>query len=417
MHVPDLWHKTAIFYCLDVETYMDGNNDGVGDFRGLRLRLDEIASLGVNCIWLLPFYPSPNRDNGYDIMDYYGVDPRLGNLGDFVDFIHHAKEYGIRVIIDLVVNHTSMDHPWFQKAVEDPHSKYYHYYVWSQEKPESNAPLVFPGQQESIWTYHEQAGAWYLHRFYAHQPDLNIANPEVQEEIRKIMGFWLQLGVSGFRIDAAPYLIELRGVDAPQHQDPYTYLTSLRTFLSWRHGDAIILGEVNVPNDQLPHYFGDGNRMHMLFDFTLCQNIYLALAQGRAAPIRESLQSLPKTPLASQWAIFLRNHDELNLGKLSDEAKQRVYETFAPEENMQIFGRGIRRRIAPMVGNDRRKLELLHSLMLTMNGSPVLRYGQEIGMGDDLSLPGRNSVRTPMQWSDEINGGFSRAPRVSSCAR
>lgn len=410
MRPEDLWYKRAIVYCLDVETYMDGNGDGIGDFAGLRYRLDEIASMGVNCIWLLPFMPSPNRDNGYDIMNYYGVDPRLGTLGDFVEFVHLAAEYGIRVVIDLVVNHTSDQHPWFQAAVRDPQSRYRDYYVWKQEKPESDAPLIFPGQQERVWTYHEEAEAWYLHRFYHHQPDLNIANPEVQAEIRRIMGFWLQLGIAGFRVDAAPYVIEMRGVERPRPDDPFQYLTDFRDFLTWRRGNAIMLAEVNVSADQISKYFGDGDRMHMLFNFDLCRNIFLALARGDAAPILQSMATLPDIPDTGQWAVFLRNHDELNLSHLTEEEQQQIFEAFAPEDDMRIFGRGIRRRIAPMLNNDRRRMELMHSLLLSLPGTPVLRYGEEIGMGDDLSLKGRNSIRTPMQWSGEQNGGFSTAP-------
>lgn len=413
MQASDLWYKRAIVYCLDVETYMDGNGDGVGDFIGLRRRLDELASLGITCIWLLPFYPSPNRDNGYDIMDYYGVDPRLGDLGDFVAFIHHAREYGIRVIIDLVVNHTSSQHPWFQKACQDPESKYYDYYVWSESEPETDLKPIFPGQQKRAWTYNEQANAWYLHRFYKHQPDLNIANPEVQAEIRKIMGFWLQLGIAGFRIDAAPYLIAQAGIDQPRVDNIYDYLNEFREFLSWRQGDAILLGEVNVPADEILQYFGSGrgygDRIHMLFNFSLCRHIFLALARQEAQPIITSMRELPDIPPTGQWAVFLRNHDELNLSNLSESAQQEIYQAFAPDENMQIFDRGIRRRIAPMLDNDQRKIELAHSLMFSLPGTPVLRYGEEIGMGDDLSLPGRESIRTPMQWSADRNGGFSTA--------
>ena len=409
MQAEDLWYKRAIVYCLDVETYMDGNGDGIGDFVGLRHRLDELASLAVNCIWLLPFQPSPNRDNGYDIMDYYGVDPRLGTLGDFVEFVHLAGEYGMRVIIDLVINHTSDQHPWFQAASEGPESPYYDYYVWKEEEPETDAELVFPGQQERTWTYHEQAGAWYLHRFYAHQPDLNIANPRVQAEMRKIMGFWLQMGVSGFRVDAAPYLIEMRGIEK-HREDPYKYLNDLRSFVTWRRGDAILMGEVNVSADKILRYFGDGDRMQVLFNFALCRNIFLALARQNARAIIDTMDRLPSIPSSAQWAVFLRNHDELNLGGMPESAQQAVFEEYAPDENMRIFGRGIRRRLAPMFNNDRRQLELTHSLMLSLPGTPVLRYGQEIAMGDDLSLPGRNSVRTPMQWSREPNAGFSTAP-------
>ncbi len=407
----DLWYKNAVIYCIDVDTFMDSNGDGIGDFGGLTHRLDHIAGLGATCIWLMPFYPSPNRDEGYDVTDYYGVDPRLGTLGDFVTFIRAARERGIRVIIDLVVNHTSIEHPWFQAARRDPDSPYRDYYIWSEGQPEDAAAgVVFPGVQETTWTWNEEAGAYYYHRFYAHQPDLNIANPAVREEIEKIMGFWLELGVSGFRLDAAPFLIELKSADG-KVSDPYRYLGQLRDFLSWRRGDAILLAEANVAVDQIEEYFGNGDRMHMLFAFLLNQRLFLALATGEATPLREMLERLPPTPYLCQWANFLRNHDELDLGRLPDGERKAVFEAFAPEEGMRLYRRGIRRRLAPMLGNDRRRLELAYSLLVTLPGTPVLFYGEEIGMGDDLSLPERNAVRTPMQWSNEPNGGFSTAPR------
>lgn len=409
----DLWYKGAVIYCLDVEVYMDGNNDGVGDFVGLIDRLDYIAGLGINCIWLMPFYPSPNRDNGYDITDYYSVDPRLGTLGDFVEFTRQANERGIRVIVDLVVNHTSIDHPWFQAACQDKHSKYHNYYVWSPEKPEdAQEGVIFPGYQESTWTYNEAAGAYYFHRFYAHQADLNIANPEVREEIFKIMGFWLQLGVSGFRVDAVPFLIELTGIKEQAHvKDPYLYLKDIRNFLSWRRGDAIVLAEVNEPMDKIPEYFGDGDMMQMLFSFLGNQRLMLALAKQEAAPLIEGLQAQPSPPAIGQWAYFVKNHDELTLDKLSDEQQNEILTKFGQDKDkVWIFDRGIRRRFPPLVDNDPRRIRLAYSLMLTLPGTPVLFYGEEIGMGDDLSLEERNSIRTPMQWSDRPNGGFSNAP-------
>ena len=409
----DLWYKGAVIYCLDVEVYMDGNDDGVGDFIGLIDRLDYIAGLGINCIWLMPFYPSPNRDNGYDITDYYNVDPRLGTLGDFVEFTRQANARGIRVIVDLVVNHTSIDHPWFQAACQDKHSKYRDYYVWSQEKPkDADEGVIFPGYQESTWTYSETAGAYYFHRFYAHQADLNIANPDVREEIFKIMGFWLQLGVSGFRVDAVPFLIELTGIKEQAHaKDPYLYLKEIRDFLSWRRGDAIVLAEVNEPMDKIPEYFGDGDKMQMLFSFLGNQRLMLALAKQEAAPLVEGLQTQPKPPSTGQWAYFVRNHDELTLDKLSDEQQNEILTKFGQDKDkVWIFDRGIRRRFPPLVDNDPRRIRLAYSLMLTLPGTPVLFYGEEIGMGDDLSLEERNSIRTPMQWSDRPNGGFSKAP-------
>ena len=406
----DLWYKDAIIYCLDVETFMDANGDGIGDFRGLTSRLDHIAGLGANCIWLLPFFPSPNRDNGYDVMDYYGVDHRLGTLGDFVQFIRRAHERGLRVLIDLVVNHTSDQHPWFQAARRDPQSEYRDFYVWSDTKPEdADEGVIFPGVQEAVWTYDRTAKAYYFHRFYKHQPDLNIANPDVREEIERIMGFWLELGVSGFRVDAAPFLIELKGIEVPGTAEPYEYLREFRDFLSWRRGDAIMLAEANVSMDKVPEYFGDGTKLHMLFNFMLNQHVFLALAREAKETLVEGFHLPPTIPDSAQWVNFLRNHDELDLGRLTQAQRETVFEAFAPEETMRLYHRGIRRRLPPMLGGDARRLRMAYSLMFTLPGTPVLRYGEEIGMGDDLSLPERTSVRTAMQWNAGKNGGFSTA--------
>ena len=406
----DLWYKNAIIYSLDVDAFQDANGDGVGDFRGLARRLDYLAGLGVTCLWLLPFYPSPNRDNGYDVMDYYGVDPRLGTLGDFVELMRQARERGIRVLADLVVNHTSDQHPWFQSARLSPDSPYRDYYVWSKELPaNAHEGMVFPGYQDSIWAWDEAAGAYYLHRFYIHQPDLNIANPAVREEICRIMGFWLELGVSGFRLDAAPFLVEMKGA-GPPGEDQYAYLREFRDFLSWRRGDAILLAEANVAPDKVAQYFGGDAKLHMLFSFLLNQHYFLALARQEAAPLIHGLVSTPVPPPTSQWANFVRNHDELDLGRLTPEDREYTFGQFAPDPGMQLYGRGIRRRLPPMLGNDRRRIELAYSLMFSLPGTPVLRYGEEIAMGDDLTQPERESVRTAMQWSDEPNGGFSTAP-------
>lgn len=404
-----LWYKNAIIYELDVEKFQDTNGDGIGDFSGLTNRLEYLSGLGITCIWLNPFYPSPNRDNGYDITDYYSVDPRLGTLGDFVDFMDLAHNYGIRVIIDLVINHTSIDHPWFQKARKDKNSKYHDYYIWAETVPDDPAEVVFPGVQENTWTYDEVAGLYYFHRFYNHQPDLNISNEDVQEEILKIMGFWLKLGISGFRVDAAPFVVELRQSDNTAFEDKHEYLSRLRDFLSWRVGDSIMLAEANVDTDVIHEYFGEGERMHMLFNFIGNQHLFASLAQKEAKPLVEGYCKLPKIPEMGQWANFLRNHDELSLDRLDSEVQQLVFDRFAPEENMRIYNRGIRRRLAPILGNNRRQLELAHSLLFTLSGTPIIRYGDEIGMGDDLSLQERNSVRTPMQWSPEKNAGFSEA--------
>ena len=408
MDTADRWYKNAIVYCLDVETFQDSDGDGVGDFQGLVSRLDYLWSLGVSCVWLLPFYPSPNRDNGYDVIDYYGVDPRLGNLGDAAEFLQGANERGIKVIIDLVVNHTSDQHPWFE-AARDRDSQYREYYVWSDEEPaDAEEGVVFPGVQESTWTFDEKAGAYYHHRFYKHQPDLNIGNQKVRQEIRRIMGFWLALGVSGFRIDAAPFLIELPS--AGKDDLTFEYLDDFYGFLSWHSAGAILLAEANVTHDQVLEYFGDGDRMQMIFNFFLNQHVFLALARGEAEPIARALKKQPNIPPTAQWANFLRNHDEIDLGRLTDKERQECFEAFGPEPYMQLYERGVRRRLAPMLGGDRRRIEMAFSLAFSLPGTPVIWDGDEIGMGEDLSLPERSSVRTPMQWSDDDNAGFSDGP-------
>ena len=411
----DLWYKDAIIYALNVESFQDSDGDGVGDFPGLTSRLDYLHALGITCIWLLPFYPSPNRDNRYDVSDYYGVDPRLGTLGDFVDFLRVARERGIRVMIDLVVNHTSDQHPWFQAARHDPRSRYRDYYVWADAPPDNaREGMVFPGVEESTWSWDEAAQAYYFHRFYRFQPDLNLGTAAVREEIRKVIGFWLELGVSGFRLDAAPFLIERKGIlpaDVEMRR-PHTFFRYMRGFLSWRRGDAALLAEANVLPDDVEEYVGIGDKLHMLFDFYGNQHLFLALAEERAVPLAEALRRIPSLPQAAQWANFLRNHDELDLGRLTAEERARVYAAFAPEESMRLYGRGIRRRLAPMLGNDRRRLELANSLLLALPGVPVLRYGDEIAMGDDLSRPERMSVRTAMQWTAQPDAGFSTAPEA-----
>jgi maltose alpha-D-glucosyltransferase / alpha-amylase len=411
--IDDLWYKNAIFYCLNVGTFMDANGDGVGDFEGLMRRIEYLAGLGVTALWLTPFQPSPNRDHGYDIQDYYGVDPRYGTLGDFVEFTQRARAHGIRVIIDLVINHTSDQHPWFQAARRDPQSKYRDYYYWSKRKPAgANTGMVFPGHQKSTWTYDREARAYFYHRFFDFQPDLNIENPAVQEEIRKIMGYWLQLGVAGFRVDAVPFIIESVPGKEPFTND-FKYLRDLHDFLQWRTGDGILLAEANVlPAENLEYFGSEGDRMHMILNFWVNQTMFYAFASGDCRPLAQALMATRKRPEISQWGIFLRSHDELDLGRLSDEQRQVVFQAFAPDEDMRLYGRGIRRRLATMLGGDRRRMELAYSLLFSLPGTPVLRYGDEIGMGDDLSLPERQAVRTPMQWTADRHGGFSTADRT-----
>ncbi len=408
--INDLWYKNAIIYCLSVATYMDANGDGVGDFAGLMRRLDYLHGLGVTAIWLMPFQASPGRDDGYDISNYYEVGSRYGTLGEFVEFTHAAKQRGIRVIIDLVVNHTSDEHPWFQEARRDPASPYRNWYVWAKKKPrDSNKGMVFPGVQKSTWSYDSVARAWYFHRFYDFQPDLNTSNPEVQAEILKIMGFWIQLGVSGFRMDAVPFVIATKGPQVREPVEQYGILRSIREFLQWRQGDAVILAEANVLPDTDMEYFGrSGDRLHMMFNFQVNQNLFYALAACDWRPLRKALEATRPSPQSAQWGMFLRNHDELDLGRLTQEQRQAVFDAFGPEPGMQLYGRGIRRRLAPMLQGDRRRIELAYSLMFTLPGTPVLRYGDELGMGDDLTLPERQCARTPMQWSNEPNAGFTK---------
>jgi maltose alpha-D-glucosyltransferase/alpha-amylase len=408
----DLWYKNAVIYAIEVRTFADGNGDGVGDFRGLADRVPYLAGLGVTCVWLLPFYPSPERDDGYDVADYYGVNPRYGSFGDFVDFMHQANEYGIRVIIDLVVNHTSDQHPWFQSARSDPNSPYRDWYIWSKTKPrDAQSGVGFPGVEKSTWEYDRKAQAYYFHRFYSFQPDLNLKNPALREEIERIMGFWLELGISGFRVDAVPFMIEDKTLmQVPAGPRQYEYLVEFRRFLSWRRGYAIMLAEANVLPEEVPNYFGDGDRMHLLFNFWVNQRLFLAAADEDARPIRKAWNDLPPLPETTQWAEFLRVHDELDLGRLTPEERERCYQKFAPEPSMRLYERGIRRRLASMLDGDRRRIELVNSLLYSLQGTPVVRYGEEIGMGEDLRLPERYSIRTPMQWSAEPNAGFSTAP-------
>src|SRR5882757_10885909 len=409
--ISDLWYKNAVIYSLSVATFMDASGDGVGDFAGLMRRLDYLHGLGVTAIWLMPFQASPCRDDGYDISNYYDVDARYGTLGDFVEFTHAAKQRGIRVIIDLVVNHTSDQHGWFKAARRDPKSHYRDWYVWSKRKPrDSNKGMVFPGVQKSTWSYDAVARAWYFHRFFDFQPDLNTSNPHVQAEILKIMGFWIQLGVSGFRMDALPFVISTKGAKVRKPIEQYDMLRSFREFLQWRQGNAIILAEANVLPETDMEYFGKaGDRMHMMFNFQANQTLFYALAAADKRPLVKALKATRTRPATAQWGIFLRNHDELDLGRLTKAQRQKVFDAFGPDKDMQLYDRGIRRRLAPMLNGDRRRLELAYSLMFTLPGTPVVRYGDELGMGDNLALPERGCARTPMQWSTEPNGGFTKS--------
>ncbi|BEL11556.1 alpha-amylase family protein [Actinoplanes sichuanensis] len=410
----DRWYSKAVVYCLDIDSFADSDGDGCGDIRGLIGRLDYLSRLGINCLWLNPIHPSPGKDDGYDVSDFYNVDPRFGTLGDFAELLHQAANRGIKVIIDLVVNHVSDQHPWFQSARSSPDSPYRDWFVWSETAPaDRNQGMVFPGEQAETWSYDRTAKLWYYHRFYKFQPDLDIRNPEVRAEIKKICAFWLQLGVSGFRMDAVPFIIEETEPGNPTAPMDFGFLSELRQHVQWRKGDAVLLAEANVEPDKLVTYFGDeggsGNRIHMLFDFMLNARLVLGLARQDTEPIIDALRDSPKLPDGGQWATFLRNHDEIDLSRLTAEQRKDVLDQFGPDESMQLYGRGIRRRLAPMLGNDRRRIELAYALQFSLRGTPVLRYGEEIGMGENLELDGRYAIRTPMQWNNLPNGGFSSA--------
>jgi len=413
--VSERWYKEAVIYCVEVDTFQDSDGDGCGDLPGLTSRLDYLARLGVTCLWLNPIHPSPQLDGGYDISDYYGIDPRLGTLGDFVELAAQARSRGIRLLLDLVVNHTSDQHPWFQSARSDPNSPYRDWYVWSKaEPPDRRQGIVFPGEQTETWTKDPVAKLWYYHRFYDFQPDLNWSNPAVRAEIKKVMGFWVQLGASGFRIDAAPFVIEQISAGVDPGPKDFGILDDWRQDVQWRNGEAVLLCEANVEPEELPKYCaaapqGPNDRAHMMFAFGLNARLWLALARSDAEPLVEALAAMPKLAAMAQWATFLRNHDELDLSKLTDEQRGDVMAAFAPKQDMRLYNRGIRRRLASMMNGERRRIELAYSLQFSMPGTPVLRYGEEIGMGEDLKLPGREAIRTPMQWDASRTAGFSTA--------
>jgi maltose alpha-D-glucosyltransferase/alpha-amylase len=413
----DLWWKNAVIYCADVATWADSDGDGAGDLAGLTRRLDYLSGLGITTLWLMPFYPSSLGDDGYDITDYYAVDPRFGTLGDFVEMIRTADNLGIRVLVDLVLSHTSSQHPWFQRARRDRGSRYRHYYRWSDTRQEQPSEVAFPGEQKSTWTYDDVAGQWYMHRYFDFMPDLNITEPDVLDEMHKVLGFWLELGISGFRVDSLQFMIETIGTSAKDQ--PVTYLRSLVEFLERRKGNAIFLGEANVSQEEQQRYFAvdGGDGVQMLFDFRTCAAQWLAHARGSAAPLIDALNSRPPHPEQAQFANFCRHHDELNLGMLSDDERAEVFAAFAPEEQHRLYGRGIRRRLASMLGHDQQRIRLALALTMALPGTPVLMYGDEIGMGEDLSLPGRIAVRNPMQWSPGHAGGFSTARELYRPAR
>jgi len=406
------WYTDAVIYGVDVEKFADGNGDGIGDFIGLAERLPYIAELGVTCVWLLPFFGSPGRDNGYDVSDYYAIHPDMGTRDDFLFFLHRAGEHGIRVIIDLVANHTSDQHPWFQAARRDEKSRYRDYYVWHADPPpvEPNTHSIFPGEETSVWTYDEIARAYYFHKFYSFQPDLNIANPEVRAEVLRVIDYWLSFGISGFRIDAAPLIIADNGLHRANPSDPHGVLREMALYVRKRRDQGVLLGEVNMPAETLRDYFGDGDQMGLLFNFSLACYIFAALAREDATPIAQAQALLPQPPAGCGWANFLRNLDELDFSRVPQDLRDDVFAAFAPKPEMQVYDRGVRRRLAPILGGDQRRIELAFAIIMAVRGAPLFVYGDEIGLGEDLSAKGREAVRVPMQWDATRNGGFSKAP-------
>jgi maltose alpha-D-glucosyltransferase/alpha-amylase len=409
MNQDNLWYKDALFYELYVRAFADGNGDGHGDLRGLVARLDYLQELGVDCIWLLPSYPSPLRDDGYDIADFTAIHPDYGTLDDFKAVLDAAHRRGMRVITDLVMNHTSDQHPWFQAARVSRGSPQRDYYVWSDtDQRYRDTRIIFLDTEPSNWTWDELAGQYYWHRFFAHQPDLNYDNPQVQQEMLEVVRFWMELGVDGFRADAVPYLFEREETNCENLPETHVYLKRVRRYLDEHYPGRILLAEANQLPQDLVAYFGDGDEFHMGFHFAVMPRLYMALKQADRSPILDILKRTPAIPAACQWTIFLRNHDELTLEMVTPEEREFMWRAYAPEPRMRL-NLGIRRRLAPLLDNDRRRIELLYSLLFTLPGSPILYYGDEIGMGDNIALPDRNGVRTPMQWSVEANAGFSAA--------
>lgn len=400
-----LWYNNAIIYGLDISAFKDGNHDGTGDFRGAIEKLDYLQELGINAVWLLPFYQSDDRDNGYDVENYYSIHKQLGNFDDFMDFKREAEKHDIRLIVDLVVHHTSDTHPWFKLASHNKNSKYYHYYIWHQNppvKPEENA---FEGK---TWKYNSSNNEYYHHKFYDFEPDLNIKNPEVRKEIKEIIRYWLDFGVSGFRLDAATFLFNHFKND--EKETPGQVMEDFQRFLVSIKKDAFFLAEADVDISKITDFTGQGNRMNMLLNFPLNSSLFLSLARGSARPIVERLKSLPDFPENVYWVNFVRNLDELSLGHLTKDEMEETFRLFAPDIKMQAYGRGIRRRLAPMLSGNIRWIKMVYNLLFSLPGIPLIVYGDEIGMGDNLVYKGRTSVRTPMQWNSGLNGGFSEAP-------
>jgi maltose alpha-D-glucosyltransferase / alpha-amylase len=410
MSPPDpLWYKKALVYELHLRAFYDSNGDGIGDIPGLIQKLPYLQDLGVTCLWLLPMYPSPLRDDGYDIADYYEIHPDYGTLADFRRLVDEAHRRNLRVLTELVVNHTSDQHPWFQEARRDPQSPRHDWYVWSDtDKKYPGARIIFTDTERSNWTWDPVAQKYYWHRFFAHQPDLNYENPEVQEEMLRVMKFWLDMGVDGFRCDAVPYLFEREGTNCENLPETHQFLKRLRKAIDADYEGRILLAEANQWPADVRMYFGEGDEFHMGFHFPVMPRMFMAVRREERTPIVEILQQTPEIPGNCQWAIFLRNHDELTLEMVTDEERDYMYREYAKDPRMKL-NVGIRRRLSPLMDNGRRRLELMHSLLFSLPGTPVLYYGDEIGLGDNIYLGDRNGVRTPMQWTGDRNAGFSRA--------
>lgn len=416
---PPEWYKSAVLYELSVRTFADSDGDGKGDFPGLTGKLDYLKGLGVDVIWILPCYPSPLRDDGYDVADYTDIHPDLGTLEDFKSFLAEAHARGLRVVTDFVTNHTSSDHRWFQESRKGPTlpdgtpNPYFDYYVWSDTGTEyAGARIIFVDTEKSNWTYDEQCGKYFWHRFFSSQPDLNYDNPRVVEEILNAARFWLDLGVDGFRVDAVPYLIEREGTNCENLSETHDILKAFRSMVDEEYPGVPLLAEANQWPEDVVEYFGteEAPEFHLCFNFPVMPRLYMSLKKQDTTSIREIMARLPEIPSFGQWVTFLRNHDELTLEMVTDEERAYMYQHYAPDPNMKM-NVGIRRRLAPLLDNDRRRIELLNSVLLALPGSPILYYGDEIGMGDNIALSDRNGVRTPMQWNGDHNGGFSTAPR------
>jgi maltose alpha-D-glucosyltransferase / alpha-amylase len=404
-----LWFKTAVFYEIHVRGFFDANGDGSGDVRGIQEKLDYLQWLGIDCIWLLPMYASPLRDGGYDISDFFAIHPDYGTVEDFREFVDAAHQRGIRVIADLVVNHTSSDHPWFQESRSAPDSEKRDWYVWSDtDERYRDARIIFVDTETSNWAWDAVANGYYWHRFFGHQPDLNYDNPEVEEAMLNVLRFWLDLGIDGFRLDAVPYLYEREETNCENLPETHLYLKRLRREVDARYPDRVLLAEANQWPEDVVAYFGDGDECQMCFHFPVMPRMFMALRREEARPILEILERTPPIPDNCQWGLFLRNHDELTLEMVTDEERDYMYAEYAKDPRMRI-NLGIRRRLAPLLDNGRDEIELMHAVLFSLPGSPVLYYGDEIGMGDNVYLGDRDGVRTPMQWTIDRNGGFSRA--------